>query len=173
MNYRRHLALFALSAAAGLVCAAAPAVHAYWVKQHASFCSAQWSVNSWTLYNGGFENSDPVNQMGLLCPVADDSQHPKSAVAAINVHVRDGNSTSLMWAEACVTFRTTPGGSCGDADWTTDNSFVGYDTLTPPPDVWADHPDDYGYIFVLVPVAAEGRGSPYLTSAVLGYELQD
>jgi hypothetical protein len=128
---------------------------AWWRRQSGYTCMVDtYAGNNSTsvgrnLSNAGPSNSSTSNYAFLRCPLNDDSTGSNSGIVTLNVEVVDNSTTDVVFADACVQYWNSAGGTCGTTKQTT-AAGTGHFTLNPTL-AWSSFPSDLGYVEVILP----------------------
>ncbi len=148
-NIAQAFAYSFLSVCALAVTLQSTAVEAKWTRTHASACM---SVNSTAApYDTSYAvwNNSTSAVMTLLCDLSDTDYLGKTALTTLNIHGKDGSSSSNVDAMVCRSNWASTGGACS-AVVSSPTGTSDY-TLQPNLSVLSGRTADFGYIWVRLP----------------------
>lgn len=176
------LSLSSIAAITTFTVAFSPAASAVERKESAFSCfvaaddRGEMDVDSGT--QGVRNRSSGLNwrERRLYCPIPVDDTFPVSS-ASLEVNGRDGDNGTVVWAQACVSWRWANGGFCGASVANGGPGTVGWFNLSFTPTTmgdplyyWRNFPWDYPYVVVSLP-GQDGAGSVGYPSAVSGLRI--
>ncbi|MDI3290311.1 hypothetical protein [Polyangium sp. 15x6] len=135
--------LFAVGAMFASVAVGASNAEALHKRESAMACFARGTTDSWTS-SAGLSNYSTTDNLTINCAVNDDDRFKKEDVATLNMHGYNGNSSTPIYAVACVSYYASNGGACGASS---SAAGVGNYTLSPARTYWTStYASDFGFV---------------------------